>query len=464
MNYITLIKSGLFAAVFLVVAAVFSSCESDIQTGSVDESGYETVNNVYGYLKNNKTAVSNALIEIYDGETTSTGEVRIGLTKANNKAVSVNIKIDESVLTAYNAANGTSFAMFPASLVMIEENGAVLMAPGAIQSDPVTITVSKGDGIEYNKVYMLPLTAETATDGVKISGSSQSYMYCVKLLKTPNSKKSSGIMSFCYQEVNSLNILSVGQYTLKESGKPFYDAVFIFAANGKFNEETGRSFCFCNDNVQWLLDHREKYIKPLQDKGIKVCLSILGGIANFTPAAARDFAFELKKLVETYGLDGLDFDDEYDTHDATVPGHTTGSTATYARLIYEVKKIMPDKLVTLYHIGLVGFNFDVDGMSPGQFIDYAYYPYYGGYSTAGLGTYKNMSKSQWGPYPLNLGATPSFTTTMTNNFNSLRNGGYGVNLSYCLPAADYSAVLSPMAKIIYNEEVQFSGVVYGKDW
>ncbi|WP_423129033.1 BT_3987 domain-containing protein [Gaoshiqia sp. Z1-71] len=464
MNYIKRIRISLFAAMLILTIGNFTSCVDDIHIGNIDESSYETVKDVYGYLRNYKSSVSNSVIEIFDGEEHATGELYFGLTKVSHIAVDVKLKIDETVLTEYNKENGTNYEMFPTSLVTIEENGAILIAPGAVKSDPITITVSKSDLIEYNKTYMLPLLVESASNGVKLSTGSKNYIYCVKFLKTPNPRKDSGIMSFCYQEVNSLNILSVGEYTLKNSGKPFYDVVFIFAANGKFNEETGRSYCFCNENVQWILDHREKYIKPLQDKGIKVSLSILGGIANFTPEAARDFAQELKKIVETYGLDGVDFDDEYDSYDASVPGHTTATQQTYARLVYEVKKAMPDKLVTLYHIGKVGFNFDVDGMEPGEFIDYAYYPYYGSYNTSGLSTYKGMNRSQWGPYPLNLGSTSTFTSTMSTRFNNLRNDGYGVNLHYCLPSRDYSSVLNPMSQIIYNEQVEFSGIIYDKDW
>lgn len=464
MNHMKLIKASLYIAIFQILAGSFSSCVDDIQIGRIDESSYETVNDVYGYLKNYTSAVNNAVIEIYDDETAASGELYVGLTKENSQALDMTLKIDESVLNTYNEENGTSYEMFPANLVTIEENGAILIAPGIMKSDPVTVTVSNSDNVEYNQVYMLPLSVEAVTDGVQLSNGSGHYLFCVKRLKAPNPRKDSGILSFCYQEVNSLNILSVGEYTLKNSGKPFYDLVFIFAANGKYDEETGRSYVFCNENVQWLLDHREKYIKPLQDKGIKVSLSILGGVANFTPEAARDFAREIRKIIETYGLDGVDFDDEYDSYDATIPGHMAASKETYARLVYETKKAMPDKLVTVYHIGLVGFGFDVDGMEPGEFIDYAYYPYYGSYNTSGLSTYKGMSKSQWGPYPLNLGSTSSFTSTMSTRFNNLRNDGYGVNLHYCLPASDYSSVLNPMAQIIYDEEVEFSGVVYDKDW
>jgi chitinase len=50
---------------------------------------------------------------------------------------------------------------------------------------------------------------------------------------------------------------------------------------------------------------------------MKVVLTILGnhqgaGICNFpTREAARDFAQQLANTVNTYGLDGIDFDDEY---------------------------------------------------------------------------------------------------------------------------------------------------------
>lgn len=60
---------------------------------------------------------------------------------------------------------------------------------------------------------------------------------------------------------------------------------------------------------------RRQINPPITRKGIKVCLSMFGsngvGLANLSKETAISVAKEIKYYVETYGLDGVDFDDEW---------------------------------------------------------------------------------------------------------------------------------------------------------
>lgn len=73
-----------------------------------------------------------------------------------------------------------------------------------------------------------------------------------------------------------------------------------------------------------MLRNADKFIRPLQAKGIKVVMTILGnhdeaGMGNLSEAAAKDFAKELKAYLDIYGLDGIDFDDEYTSYNNSNP-------------------------------------------------------------------------------------------------------------------------------------------------
>ena len=73
-----------------------------------------------------------------------------------------------------------------------------------------------------------------------------------------------------------------------------------------------------------VLNNREKYLKPLQDRGIKVILSIMGhythaGVANMKEETAKAFAKELKIICDIYQLDGIFYDDEYTTREVPTP-------------------------------------------------------------------------------------------------------------------------------------------------
>jgi hypothetical protein len=127
-----------------------------------------------------------------------------------------------------------------------------------------------------------------------------------------------------YVEVNEDNPLNAGSYIL-EDGTYLFDYVILFAANirnrncatdhGDGCTESGPHVHF-NPNVRHILNNRSKYIKPLQDKGIKVILGLLGdhdgiGFASMNDADRATFVADVKRDVELYELDGVDFDDEW---------------------------------------------------------------------------------------------------------------------------------------------------------
>ncbi|MDR2150948.1 MAG: hypothetical protein LBO67_09140 [Spirochaetaceae bacterium] len=119
-----------------------------------------------------------------------------------------------------------------------------------------------------------------------------------------------------YIEVNDHNPLNAGSYVL-EDGTLLFDYVILFAANIRNRDpEKGAAYVHLNENVQYILDNRNKYIVPLQEKGIKVLLALLGDHDGITFASLNDteretFIADLKKNVEYYHLDGVNFDDEW---------------------------------------------------------------------------------------------------------------------------------------------------------
>jgi hypothetical protein len=128
-----------------------------------------------------------------------------------------------------------------------------------------------------------------------------------------------------YIEVNDRNPLNAAGYIL-EDGTYLFDYVILFAANIRdrtcdgsqtdgYCTESGVHLHY-NDNVRHIINNSTKYIKPLQDKGIKVLLGLLGdhdgiGFASMDDAARATFIADVKKDVEAAGLDGIDFDDEW---------------------------------------------------------------------------------------------------------------------------------------------------------
>ena len=152
-----------------------------------------------------------------------------------------------------------------------------------------------------------------------------------------------------YIEVNDNNPLNAGSYIL-EDGTYLFDYVIIFAANIRNRNcaaeggahgctNTGTVHLHLNENVRYILENRQKYIVPLQKKGIKVLLGLLGdhdgiGFASMNDADRAAFVASVKAGLELYQLDGVDFDDEWaskEAWDTAVPSNnpTAESIWTY---------------------------------------------------------------------------------------------------------------------------------------
>jgi len=133
------------------------------------------------------------------------------------------------------------------------------------------------------------------------------------------------VKTLVYVEVNAHNPLNAGSYIL-ESGAFLFDYVVIFAANLRNRNcahESDPHGCarsgvhlHLNENVRHVLENRAVYIEPLQEKGIKVLLGLLGdwdgiGFGSMTEAEIATFIESVRQDVELYQLDGIDFCDEW---------------------------------------------------------------------------------------------------------------------------------------------------------
>lgn len=463
----------------VIAISVFAntSCESSLSLQVSEQDRWESINQTGAYL-----GFSEALPSVIELRENYTINAFLSLTKDVEHLLRANITINENQLDAYNAEHQTSFPILPKESVSIENEGNIILPPSRKKSDFVEIRLNASEGLVKGQIYALPIRIDSEDSGFKFLPDRQSKTLLVRYSgDIPSTDKGTGIITIAYVECNSNNPLNAGEWTLKTKKTPIYDIVNLFAANINYNKEQGRIWLNVNSNLMHILNNRDKYIKPLQDKGIKVCLSILGnhdgtGVANLSEASAKDFARQLKAIVDAYGLDGVDFDDEwsdYDKHE-TPPGCVKRSPEAYARLCYETKQIMPDKLCMVYFVGACvpwpeqgfsGFNKAINGVFPGDFIDYSYYAQYGAIST-GYNTIIGMRKSQWGPTSLDMQDWVN-----SPNIKYCRDNGFGVQVTYDLRAAEgayenmYQTTLNEIAKILYNDSgATYSGKAHKVDW
>lgn len=226
-----------------------------------------------------------------------------------------------------------------------------------------------------------------------------------------------------YVETNDTNPLNCGDYTLP-NGKALIDMVELFASNIHKRTVGGtvEPTLYLNDKMTNLLENGGylKYVKPLQDKGIKVLLTVLGdhqgiGVTSMNSTQTTQFARILAEAVRRYNLDGIGFDDEY----ADDSGYYANS---YNEIITKLHALLPaDKLITVFDWG--GTNTIQD--SGKACIDYAYHGFFGSYNTST----NLVDKTRWSPVSINLGYGQNINTVIQWATNA-KNGGYGAMMCF----------------------------------
>ncbi|MGW5743637.1 endo-beta-N-acetylglucosaminidase H [Amycolatopsis sp. NPDC003861] len=270
---------------------------------------------------------------------------------------------------------------------------------------------------------------------------------------TSAAPRKSGPITVAYVEVNSNSMLNVGKYALAQDGGNVFDIGVIFAANINYDTATKSAYLYFNPNVQRVLDNVSTQVRPLQAKGIKVMLSILGnhqgaGFANFpSQQAAAAFAKQLSDAVAKYGLDGIDFDDEYAEYGNNGTGQPNASS--FVHLVTALRAAMPTKLISLYNIGPAASRLSYGGTDITSKFNYAWNPYYGTWGVPNIA----LPKSGLSPAAVQIAATS--TSTAASLAQRTVNEGYGVYLTYNLGAADSHTYISSFTKPLYGKDAVY---------
>ena len=463
MKYTRFIKSSFWIALLACTSNVFTACEDDI-TISSENNSFGNIEGNFGYVKSAAGAKALTAIAI-NGDKHGTGHLYFELNKATNKDITVTFKVDESALNTYNQVNGTNFPMYPTDKLSLENEGITTIPAGKRKSSSVELDIQPGGTIGTR--YAVAVSA-TASDGIETSSNNESYIYLVTPQATlPNTEKGR-VKTICYIEVNNENILNAGEYTMENSKKPFFDIVNVFAANIRLNEE-GKPYVHCNPQVTFVLENADKLIRPLQQKGIKVHLTILGdhtpaGMRSLGDEAAKDFAKELKSYVDIYGFDGISFDDEWSNYEQVGghPGLVVPSQEQYSRLIYECRQIMPDKQIGVYWCkqenGEPSINYplgDIEGKDVNDLLDYTVFGNYNLWDTL-----DHIDKTKQCPYAINVTEDNFYPNSV---YLSKIKNEWGYFAIYNLKASKvYSSKFNEIGQTLYNDNIIWTEQVYGR--
>lgn len=467
--YINKMKS-LCALVALALATTACS-ESEVLTSVIDETRYQGVSQSLAFVSDQYGSMGvDTLVLNNEGSL----KLYANLNKVQTKDVTAVLEYAPEVLEAYNTKNATSYEALPAELVTLPSE--VTIVAGERKSEAMTLGFRSSDALAELATYAIPLKLRSTSAGVASAESLAQFVLLVRdITKMPSVKKNSGIELISCIEANDVNPLNHLCFTLSNSKKPLFDQVILFAGNINYDVATGRVYNSNNANITHILQNREKYLKPLQEKGVKIILGILGnhdraGVANLSDAGAKAFAQELKAVLTAYELDGVFFDDEYSLYDkfgfehVVYPGFVTPGFGPASRLCYETKKAIGDKLVQVYVYRKTATLYDVDGKRPGDYIDYALHDYRNGFSLGAA--YPGLPKERWGMYSQEFNRGYWATTTQLREIVS---NGYKTHMVFAMNPFNENwwrqkQALESIASIFYEETLVYDNKPYRKDW
>lgn len=440
-------------ALGVIAASAMASCSEGVNLGNVDETPYTPAAKQLVFLTD-KYGLSNADSIVFNNNGAT--DFFVNISAAPTTAQTFSVSYDATALERYNAANGTSYKALPESLVTI--GGQATIEAGNQKSSAVSVGYKTADELEMNGTYVIPLSVKGA-GGVEASAEKGDFVYVVRdITKMPNCDKGTGQIVISCQETNDANPLHNLCYTLKKSGKYVIDQVILFSGNINYNVETGEVYNYNNENITHVLENRDKYIKPLQEKGMKVLLGILCNhdracCAYLNDENCKKFAQELKAKLDAYGLDGVFFDDEY-CNRGDYPGFS--KTNNFSRLAYECKKAMPNKLVEAYAYSGTSTADQIDDI---QSVDYAIQDYGRYYDLSS--SYPGLAKSGM------IQASSEFargSIISPNTANRIVSNGYGGTMIFSLnPKNGYVSRFNNITIPFYGEETVQTGS-YAKDW
>lgn len=263
-----------------------------------------------------------------------------------------------------------------------------------------------------------------------------------------------------YIETNDVNPLNAKEYLFSNTSEEVVDHVILFASN--IRGTAGTVQLYHNNNQSHILSNASTLIAPLQQKGIKVLLGLLGdhtgvGFANLTPAMINSFAQQVADCVNTYGLDGVDFDDEYAEY-GKISGLPSPSSAIMGNLIAKLRELMPSKLITAFRYDYaIGLNATATGK-----LNYMW-PDFGCSPTSPTG----LTNSKWAKLTIsitNQGYTKPESSTIQGCSSSY--SGYGAVMMFNMREWDTSYIMNDFASNVWGsgKTVEWTGVSHPKNY
>lgn len=386
-------------AVVLLPFAVFASCTdvdfyefADIQPDSEVMTGEAVLSLRAGQSPDNVVTMT-----FTHGEGQQTRDIYLQATRPAESGMTVTLaSAGEEFVDEYSETTGIDYRLLPTAFWRFSGGDRLDIAAGSEESQMNTLTIfavnTLGNVLEPGR-YLLPIVGSSLTEEL-----SDSTIFVDVTVSEPYTDPN-GYELYTGDDMFTVFYLNTTEYDPRLA----YDMILINifdntclgglgnivnlrTASVGYDGFTGKVTVTPSADLRYVLDHYAERVQPVQESGRKVCLCIEGGgqgigFCNFTDAQIDDFVASVKRLVDTYPIDGINLWDRNTGYDRAVEnGFPEMNTTSYPKLIKALRETLgPDRLLTLVdYEEPTGYFWDREatgGIEVGRYIDYAWSGY-----------------------------------------------------------------------------------------
>ncbi len=306
---------------------------------------------------------------------------------------------DEEVVAAYSRKTGVEYKPLPEPFYKFFESQTLDLHEGATSTAVTRLrlfAVNPLDNVLEAGRYLLPLSVSSLWND-SASGNIYIDVTVRKAYSDPDGYelyKGDDMFTVFYLNTAVFDPRLANDFILENMRDKNYhrglgNIVNLRQASLYYDSKSDKVSMKLNNDLRYVLEHFTERVLPVQESGRKVCVSIEGGaqgigFCNLTDEQIEDFAESVKKVVEYYGLDGINLWDRNANYAAAEEkGFPKVNTTSYPKLIKALREALgQNKILTVTDFEEpTEYFWDTEatgGIKVGEHIDYAWSGYCGG--------------------------------------------------------------------------------------
>lgn len=393
-GFIRLFRCAAFGCAATLLLA--GCTEEPISYGAGQEPDGEALETVSGTLRSCKSLRDRIPVRLVEGyEDDVADQIYYRLNTTTSQPVTVTVSPDLSLVDTYNDANQTNLQPLPIENVILGNGGALTVSAGAVFSEPLEVVFSAKNLSPGTYLLPLSLQSDETNPGVLYYGitvrefDDNLFQQGDNSLEIPLDTEWTTVFYINTSEAQA----QYADYVAweKQDINDFQNVyraslgniIVLRIAQVDYDDAMHRVLFAPTSDLFYTLEHSDKYIAQMKDKGRKICVCIEGagkgiGFCNMTDAQIADFVSQVKVFVETYDLDGINLWDRGAGYGKE--GMPAMNTTSYPKLIKAMREALgKDRLLTVVdYEEPTEYFYDTSatgGIAVGDYIDYAWHGY-----------------------------------------------------------------------------------------